>query len=266
MNKNCLIPFNPWQQYGQSFSLHILKPKYVGHIEQSEADDKALFRSTGKAGSLQEGQMICWYWLINPKEGTVEDLRFEIFSDSLTLGLAEAIASEMKQKNYQQARSIKLKQLNNIPQNSAFDLEKPFDLIMQAAQEAADSCLHIPILKVPFEESMDSEEEHFEDSKWFERDKKEQIEIIEKVLTEHVRPYLEMDGGGVDIIDVIDGSEILIRYLGNCSSCFSGVGATLQYMQETLQNRIHPDLKVKPQIDQDMFNSFGDPFESNSLF
>lgn len=266
MNKNCLIPFNPWQQYGQSFSKQILKPKYVGFFEQKDADQRGLFLASGQAGSFEQGRFIKWYWLLNPHEGSIEDLRFQIFADSLMLGLAEKICAEILHKNYQQARSIRLKQLKNIPQNAAFNLELPFSIIMQASEAAADQCIEIPITKVPFEEQEFDNQESFEDPLWFERPKKEQIEILEKILSDQVRPYLEMDGGGLDIIDIIDGREILIRYLGNCSSCFSGVGATLQFIQETLKNRVHPGLEVKPQMDQDLFHSFEDSSESNSFF
>ncbi|MCL2844445.1 MAG: Fe-S cluster assembly protein NifU [Chitinivibrionia bacterium] len=64
----------------------------------------------------------------------------------------------------------------------------------------------------------------------------EKIERIRKVLNEIVRPALQSDGGDCEFID-IDGNEIKIKLLGQCSGCPSS--------QATIKGFIEKELKEK---------------------
>jgi Fe-S cluster biogenesis protein NfuA len=64
--------------------------------------------------------------------------------------------------------------------------------------------------------------------------KEELIRKIDEALNE-VRPYLAVDGGNVEVIDVTDEYKVLIKWLGNCEGCNmssmtmrAGIEATLR--------------------------------------
>lgn len=72
----------------------------------------------------------------------------------------------------------------------------------------------------------------------------EQVTLINDVLSEQVYMALEMDGGGMEIMD-IEGTDVLIRYYGACGGCPISESGTLVFIQQTLQDRIDPRIQVK---------------------
>lgn len=72
----------------------------------------------------------------------------------------------------------------------------------------------------------------------------EQVRLIDKILSEQVYMALEMDGGGMEIMD-IEGTDILIRYYGACGGCPISESGTLVFIQQTLQEQIDPRIQVK---------------------
>lgn len=72
----------------------------------------------------------------------------------------------------------------------------------------------------------------------------EQVTLINEVLSEQVYMALEMDGGGMEIMD-IEGTDVLIRYYGACGGCPISESGTLVFIQQTLQDRIDPRIQVK---------------------
>ena len=48
--------------------------------------------------------------------------------------------------------------------------------------------------------------------------KSELIERVNVALNE-IRPFLEVDGGNVEIVDVTDDMTVQVRWLGNCKNC-----------------------------------------------
>lgn len=72
----------------------------------------------------------------------------------------------------------------------------------------------------------------------------EQVSLINDVLSEQVYMALEMDGGGMEIMD-IEGTDILIRYHGACGGCPISESGTLVFIQQTLQDRIDERIQVK---------------------
>jgi len=66
---------------------------------------------------------------------------------------------------------------------------------------------------------------------------------IEKILDEHVRPSLRMDGGDVDVIDYDSSTgTVKVRLTGACGGC-PMAGLTLQMgVEKTLKEHI-PEVK-----------------------
>ena len=44
------------------------------------------------------------------------------------------------------------------------------------------------------------------------------IDKINHALTE-IRPFLAIDGGNVEVVDVTDDMVVQVKWLGNCSNC-----------------------------------------------
>lgn len=79
--------------------------------------------------------------------------------------------------------------------------------------------------------------------------KEQKIKIIEDVLDEDIRPMLVMDGGNMEIIDLVESTphyDLYIRYLGACSGCASGSMGTLYAIESILQSKVSQNLRVLP--------------------
>ena len=68
------------------------------------------------------------------------------------------------------------------------------------------------------------------------------MESVEKVLNEQVRPKLAADGGGIDLIEVKDDNTVVVKLTGACGCCpFSLM--TLKSGVEAELKRAFPELK-----------------------
>ncbi|MEE2953921.1 MAG: NifU family protein [Bacteroidota bacterium] len=70
---------------------------------------------------------------------------------------------------------------------------------------------------------------------------KEIIEKIENALTE-IRPYLQADGGDINLIEVTDDFVVKVELLGACKSCNISI-QTLKNGVEDMIKRAVPQVK-----------------------
>jgi len=76
-----------------------------------------------------------------------------------------------------------------------------------------------------------------------------QTKAIEKVLDEHIRPMLVMDGGNLELLDIkTEGNEIhvFIKYTGACNGCASSSTGTLYAIEAVLRRDLYPEIRVLP--------------------
>ncbi|EAC1562235.1 iron-sulfur cluster assembly scaffold protein [Campylobacter coli] len=77
-----------------------------------------------------------------------------------------------------------------------------------------------------------------------------QLKAVESVLDAEIRPMLHNDGGDLEVIDIqkAEGAaiDVYIRYLGACSGCSSGSGATLYAIETILQEELSLNIRVIP--------------------
>ena len=68
-------------------------------------------------------------------------------------------------------------------------------------------------------------------------------ETVTKVLEalESIRPFLNKDGGDIELIDVV-GDQVFVRLLGNCSSCPISF-STMKLGVETTIKQMAPEIK-----------------------
>lgn len=69
-------------------------------------------------------------------------------------------------------------------------------------------------------------------------------EIREKIeaTLDTIRPYLELDGGNIEVVDITEDMLIRVRLLGNCESCPMSFMTMKASVEETLKRMI-PGLK-----------------------
>jgi Fe-S cluster biogenesis protein NfuA len=63
---------------------------------------------------------------------------------------------------------------------------------------------------------------------------------VEEVLNT-VRPYLQADGGDVEVVEVSEERDVLLKLTGNCSSCSMSEMTMTAGIEESLRRAI-PDL------------------------
>ncbi|HHE06099.1 MAG TPA: iron-sulfur cluster assembly scaffold protein NifU [Epsilonproteobacteria bacterium] len=75
----------------------------------------------------------------------------------------------------------------------------------------------------------------------------QKIKSVESILEEYVRPTLKADGGDVELVDikeVDDIFEVLIKYKGECISCSMNTTTTLAGIEDMLKFKLKAPLKV----------------------
>ena len=71
----------------------------------------------------------------------------------------------------------------------------------------------------------------------------ERVPRIRAILEDEVMPFLEGDGGGLEIKGLVD-NQLLIRYQGACGTCPSSTMGTLMAIENLVQMSVDPNLSV----------------------
>lgn len=71
-------------------------------------------------------------------------------------------------------------------------------------------------------------------------DHTQQLQQIEEAL-DSLRPYLEADGGNIEVVEITTDKVIKVRLLGNCVTCPMSFMTMKAGVEETLR-KIMPDL------------------------
>lgn len=249
--KEIIRPFF-WAQYSKKLEGLIHKPRSVGFFTPVDATSCALRLVKAESGDLIDGNWVRFYWLVDPNDGIIVDAKFQIYGESILIGLAEAVCGLIVGKNYDQAARLHVEVIDNYlkdrNEQAAFPNEAlgHVAIIMESIKKCAHQCGDIPIslnyqappISMPLVEG--------EGYPGFENlNLAQKIAVINQVLDQEVRPYVEMDAGGVEVVG-LQGNQITIAYQGNCTSCFSSTGATLSYIQQVIQAKVAPYLQVTP--------------------
>ena len=104
----------------------------------------------------------------------------------------------------------------------------------------------IPKLENILEEELSNIDRGIESDIFEENSRINKLLKISKFIKENINPQLAMDGGAVDIIDIIekdDITEVYLKYLGACASCSINTGPTLQGIDNMLK-QLSENIKV----------------------
>ncbi|MCH9811243.1 NifU family protein [bacterium] len=83
---------------------------------------------------------------------------------------------------------------------------------------------------------------------FYELSKEEQIALVERVMAKDIRPYVELDDGGVNVKDITKNGIVLIEYEGNCTSCHAAGSTTLSAITSILKAKVHKTVEVLPVV------------------
>ena len=81
---------------------------------------------------------------------------------------------------------------------------------------------------------------------FYQMSKEEQVALVEHVMAKDIRPYVELDDGGVKVKDITKNGIVLIEYEGNCTSCHSAGSTTLAAISSILKAKVHKTVEVLP--------------------
>jgi Fe-S cluster biogenesis protein NfuA len=70
------------------------------------------------------------------------------------------------------------------------------------------------------------------------------ISIKEKVdrALDEIRPHLAVDGGDIDVVEVSDDMEVLVRWMGNCEFCNMSTMTMRAGVEHAIKTKV-PEIK-----------------------
>lgn len=254
MSYDDLLETFPWARYSKKMAAKIDRPRSAGYFTEEDAAKRGMRFVVGREGFVDDGNAIALYWLVDPSDGVIADAKFQVFGQSALIAAAEGACELLIGKNYDQARRISAelldKQLRDKPDTPAFPDETlgHVNLVIDAIDDAVEKCLDIP-LSVHYATPIPKDNTREGYPGWLELPYEKKIAVIESVLDEEVRPYVELDAGGIQVEKLVEDKELVIAYQGACTSCFSAIGTTLSTIQQIIQTKVHPELVVVPNME-----------------
>ncbi len=246
-----------WSRYSKKLALRIENPYCVGAFSDKDAQERDVHVARGANGSVTEGSFIEFYWLVDKQDGVIIDSRFQAFGRSALIGAAEVVCELVIGRNYDQASRITAELIDRHVRDkndiAAFPEESYSDLnfALEALDKAGADCKGIPLSQTYVAPPITNRDIDIVDGGypgWSELGLKQKLAVIEEVIAKEIRPYIELDAGGVEVINLLNDKEVIIAYQGSCTSCYSATGATLSFIQQVLRARVHPDLDVTPNM------------------
>jgi len=255
MSYDDLLESPPWARFSKKMVAKIDRPRNSGHFTEEDAQERGMRCVVGREGFVVDGSAIALYWLVDPTDGVIVDAKFQMFGQPALIAAAEGACELLIGKNYDQAKRISGelldKQLRDKSAVPAFPDETLglLNLVIGAIDDAVEKCLDISLSEqyvtpIPQEKSSGGY------PGWLELTLEKKLAVIEAVLDEEIRPYVELDAGGIQVQKLIGDKELIIAYQGACTSCFSAIGTTLSTIQQIMQTKVHPDLVVVPNMDE----------------
>lgn len=245
-----IIPSFEVKQFKQVLS-KAMQPRFAGYFTAKEAENKQMRLVTGSDGTILETKMVKLYLLVDETDGIIADCKFQVIGPMYLIAAAEIFLERIIQKNYDQAYRTSADLIEKKMQGSS-EHALPhlalqcINIVISAMEKAYEKCCDIPFARSYETTPIDATSDTKTIIEGFEKmSEKVQLQLIEEVIDKEIRPYIEMDAGGVRI-HTINEMEVQISYEGTCTSCMAATGSTLGAIQNVLRTRIHPDITVKP--------------------
>ena len=248
----------PWSRYSKKLAQKIVSQRSAGILTQEEADLRQVRLVTAEEGGFHEGNFFRLMWFVDKEDGGILDAKYQAFGQTALIGALEAACELIVGKNYDQARRISTELIDRAVRDKESEEAFPkethphLNLVLSAMDQAAEKCTDLPLPEQYV--SMPAPRDFGEVLEggypgYLELPLKKKLALLEEVLDRDLRPYIALDAGGVEILNLLNNTEVVIAYTGSCTSCYSSIGTTLSYIQQVLQAKVHPDIKVTPNIE-----------------
>jgi NifU-like protein len=241
-----------WERYSKKIKEKIQNPLFEGSLQKAGEGMRLI---DAFAGSFAFGAKLRLYLIIDETDGVIVDGAYEWFGPPLFGAICDVGCELLMRKTYLQASRLSGDLIENHAKESKEKAPFPssahplINLFLLALDDIVQRCDDIPTsqeaLTTPF--SMQQGEEITKPDNWEELAKEEKIAFIDQLLTSEVRPYIELDEGGVTIIDLED-NDLIISYQGACTSCYAATGSTLTAIQQIIQTKVDPNINVIPKM------------------
>ena len=229
------------------------QPRFCAILTKEQANKLGYRFVCAKEQDHHQGVKIAFYLFVNQQEGIIEKVSYQAFGSPLLIAILEAFSEMIEKKNYRQASRIGAdlieNKLRDSPYEQALDKESErlLNLALSTFQEATYQCMDIDLaegsIQTPISHlGSSSNSIHFES--WSIYSHQEKLKVISDVIKVEIEPYVALDEGGVEVKELIDDKQVVIKYLGSCTSCFSATGATLNAIDQVLKQKVHPNLYV----------------------
>lgn len=235
----------------------IMHPHNLGIFTEQQSTERGMRLAVGVEGSIEQSNWVQISLLVDREDGGIVDAKFCAYGHSALIGAAEIACDLLIGKNYDQAGRISA---DLIDQSARDRSDHPafaevyyphLNCVTSAIELACEECLDLPLPNSYVAPPAPSEIGEIREGGypgWDAMDSEKRMALIRQVLEQEVVPYIALDGGGVELIELNQEHQVIIAYKGACTSCYSSVGATLSYIQQVIQARVHPSLIVVPQL------------------
>lgn len=256
------VKFRLMETYSQRLQQIAKSPKFRGAIFQMEADDKGLALVESKVQSLKI------YCLVDPESDKVMETRFFTYGGPVFTALAEVFCSRGQGKVIDEftlvtPESLEL-ELRDDANTPSMPLDSPeLSAIRTLIPELVRGYPDKKNLALAAREARNAshyrqhtaEGRNEADQEWFSVDEVEKLRRIEACLDDKVRQALHLDGGGLEILELQNGTRLKIRYQGACVGCGASTGGTLIFIENQLRENVYYNLSVEPDLPNFAFSS-----------
>ena len=231
-------------------------PKFRGAFFTEDAASKNLALVTAKYRDIKV------YWLVDPYSDLIYEAKFFSYGGTLSIATGDTLSQLAKGMKVESATSLTIAQLESMlrdtpetpatsaPMEEAFNslpaLLKAVSDSYPAAKAMAFATIQVKATQNPGTRTTTYADLTAADELWLKKSKEEQIAAIDEIIAKDIRPGLNFDGGDLQIVDIVDGAKLSIKYQGACGSCGSSTGATLSYIEDTLRKQIFGGMQVIP--------------------
>ena len=242
-----------WNRYTKKMHDFLKRPLSIGAFGQ-QPDGMICLKA--EAGAKDEGNWFQIQVVVDTADGVIADTKYLFFGPTILLVALETLSRFIVRKNIKQAKKIHPEILDRFLRQEeskpALD-EKQIPYLLFVIEGFLDALSQAPEIDIqeyttPLDGMKGDRCETLAED-WDELSDQKRVEILETVFEEHIRPFLAIDEGGVQILGIENKTQVKIAYSGNCTSCFSSIGGTLQGIQNVLNQRIHPKLTVVPDLE-----------------
>lgn len=215
------------------------RPRFIGTLQEKEG--MRLVTATEKGMTL--------YLHVDETDGVIADARYQVFGPIALYAIGEIACELLMRKNIAQASRITADLIDgqyHFPKEASSLINQTLLAIESAVELCGDiHCETTDYDITPIEWEQNENPNGIPGWEEFSQEKK--LHVIEEVISKEIRPYVELDEGGVKIVELKE-NELLISYLGSCTTCHSATGSTLTAIQQILRARVYPKLSVIPQL------------------